>query len=133
MMAATIGLVEGAEGVPIILAGGTQMAAVAVLLSQMTDMSKHDIALSTTRWVAEDSSANLFGIMHSANLNIPVLIANLSFAASKFEGLLAYEKGFVKEGVGAGGISATAMLKGVPKWEIENTVESIYAHMVESK
>lgn len=133
MMAATIGLVEGAEGIPIILAGGTQMATVAVLLSQLIDISKRDIALSTTRWVAEDSSANLFGIMHNAGLNIPVLVANLSFAGSKFDGLKAYEQGFVKEGVGAGGISVAAMLKGVPKWEIENTVESMYAHLVGSK
>jgi uncharacterized protein (TIGR00303 family) len=133
MMAATIGLVQGAAGIPIILAGGTQMAAVAVLLSRMTDMSKQDIALSTTRWVAEDSSANLFGILHNAGLNIPVLVANLSFAGSKFDGLKAYEQGFVKEGVGAGGISVAAMLKGVPKWEIENTVETMYAHLVGSK
>lgn len=133
MMAATIGLIQGAEGVPVILAGGTQMAAVAVLLSRMTDISKCNIALSTTRWVAEDGSANLFGILHNAGVNIPVLIANLSFAASKFDGLKAYEAGYVKEGVGAGGISAAAMLKGIPKSKIEGTVEAIYAHLAAGK
>lgn len=132
MMAATIGLVMGAKDVPVILAGGTQMASVAVLLSKMCDISKLNIALSTTRWVAEDSSANLFGILRHAGLNIPVLVANLSFAASRFEGLKAYESGYVKEGVGAGGISAIAMVKGVSKAMIENTVETMYSGILEN-
>lgn len=130
MMAATIGLVQGAQGVPIILAGGTQMAAVAVLLSKMFDLSKFDIALSTTRWVVEDSTSSLFGILKGGNVNIPVLVADLSFARSKHEGLLAYEKGYVKEGVGAGGLAAAAMLKGVSKEKIEDTVESMYSNLV---
>ena len=130
MMAATIGLVLGAKGMPVILAGGTQMATVAVLLSKMCDMGELDLALSTTRWVAEDSSSSLFGILKG--VNIPVLVANLSFARSKFAGLLAYEQGFVKEGVGAGGISAATILKGVPASKIEDTVEFMYSMMIGS-
>lgn len=130
MMAGTIGLIMGAKGVPIILAGGTQMAAVAVLLSKMIDIDSMDIALSTTRWVAQDQSSNLFGILKQAGVNIPVLVANLSFAGTKYEGLLAYEKGYVKEGVGAGGISAVAMVNGVKKSDIESTVETMYGFLV---
>lgn len=130
MMAATIGLVQGAQGVPVILAGGTQMAVVAVSLSKMCDLSKFNIALSTTRWVVEDSTSSLFGILKGGNVNIPVLVANLSFARSKHEGLLAYEKGYVKEGVGAGGLAAVAMLKGVSKTKIEDTVEFMYSKIV---
>jgi uncharacterized protein (TIGR00303 family) len=130
MMAATIGLVQGAEGVPVILAGGTQMAVVAILISKILDMGKLDLALGTTRWVVEDSSSSLFGILNGANVNIPVLTANLSFARSKYSGLLAYERGVAKEGVGAGGIAAATILKGVPKEKIEDTVESIYSEMV---
>lgn len=133
MMAATIGLVQGAEGIPVVLAGGTQMAAVAVLLSKMCDLGRLNLALSTTRWVAEDRSSSLFGILRGTGVDVPVLVANLSFAASKFKGLLAYEEGFVKEGVGAGGISAAAMLKGVPASKIEETVELMYSKMVESR
>jgi hypothetical protein len=33
--------------------------------------------------------------------------------------------------VGAGGIAAAAMLKGVPKTQIEDTVESIYKMLIE--
>lgn len=130
MMAATIGLVQGAQSIPIILAGGTQMAVVSILISKMMDISQADLALSTTRWVAEDSTSNMFGILKNAGVNIPILVANLSFARSKYPGLLAYERGMVKEGVGAGGISAATMLKGVPKEKIEDTVESIYSLMV---
>jgi uncharacterized protein (TIGR00303 family) len=130
MMAATIGLVQGARGIPVILAGGTQMAVVAVLLSKMLDISKFDLALSTTRWVVEDQSANLLGILKGTGADIPVLVSNLSFARSKYPGLLAYERGVAKEGVGAGGICAATMLKGIPKEKIEDTVESIYSKMV---
>jgi uncharacterized protein (TIGR00303 family) len=130
MMAATIGLVQGARGIPVILAGGTQMAAIAVLLSKIGDPGKLDIALSTTRWVVEDSTSSLFGILKGGNANIPVIVANLSFARSKLPGLLAYEKGYVKEGVGAGGLAAAAILKGIPKEKIEDTVEFMYSKMI---
>jgi uncharacterized protein (TIGR00303 family) len=131
MMAGALGLIMGARKVPIILAGGTQMAAVAVLLSKIVDIRGFDIALGTTGWVAKDKSANLFGILKQANVDIPVLVSELSFARSKFDGLQAYEQGFVKEGVGAGGISAAAMLKGVPRAKIEDTVESLYSQLIE--
>ncbi len=130
MMAATIGLVQGAKGVPVILAGGTQMAAVAVLLSRMDGPGEHDIALATTRWVAEDGSASLFGILRSSGTSIPVIVANISFAGSKYKGLQAYEKGYVKEGVGAGGIAAAAILKGIKKEKIEETVELLYSRLM---
>jgi uncharacterized protein (TIGR00303 family) len=130
MMAATIGLMLGAKGVPVILAGGTQMASVMVLFSKLYDIKEYKVALSTTRWVAEDTSSKLFGILEQTGIKVPVLVANISFAKSKFEGLLAYEKGYVKEGVGAGGISAVAMLKGIPKEKIESTVEEIYGFLV---
>lgn len=130
MMAGTLGIILGAKNIPIILAGGTQMAAVAVLLSKLVDIKNFNIALATTGWVAKDKTANLFGILDQAGVNIPVMVSELSFARSKFDGLQAYEQGFVKEGVGAGGISAAAMLKGVPKAKIEDTVEFIYSKMV---
>lgn len=130
MMAAAIGLVLGAQGKPVLLAGGTQMAVVAILISKMLGTGKLDVALGTTRWVVEDNTSSLFGILEGAGVNVPVLVANLSFARSKYPGLLAYERGMVKEGVGAGGICAAAMLKGVPKEKIEDTVEAIYSKMV---
>jgi NaMN:DMB phosphoribosyltransferase len=107
------------------------MAAVAVLLSKIVDINGLDIALGTTGWVAKDKSANLFGILKEAKVDLPVLVSELSFARSKYDGLLAYEQGFVKEGVGAGGIAAAAMLKGVPKTQIEDTVESVYKMLIE--
>ena len=131
MMAGAIGLVLGARKVPIVLAGGTQMAVVAVLLSKIVGLESLDIALGTTGWVAKDQSANLFGILEQAGAKVPVLVSELSFARSKFDGLLAYEQGYVKEGVGAGGIAAAAMLKGVPKAAIEDRVELLYKQLLE--
>jgi NaMN:DMB phosphoribosyltransferase len=41
--------------------------------------------------------------------DVPVLAADMDFGGSRFEGLRAYEKGIVKEGVGAGGAAIAAM------------------------
>ena len=41
---------------------------------------------------------------------MPLLATQLSFAAAQAEALRAYERGFVKEGVGAGGCAIAAHL-----------------------
>jgi len=43
--------------------------------------------------------------------DIPVLSINPKLEDSKFDGLRAYSKGFVKEGVGAGGSMIASILK----------------------
>ncbi len=59
MMPAVMGLVAGFQGTEtsVILAGGTQMAAVYALIKHM-GFNTEKLAIATTRYVVEDKSAN---------------------------------------------------------------------------
>lgn len=98
---------------PVLLAGGTQMLAVYALMGAIAaaegcDWNPQNVVVGTTRWVAEDATGDTVGL---AKLTGACLIATrLSFAESRFEALRAYEQGFVKEGVGAGGCAIAASL-----------------------
>jgi uncharacterized protein (TIGR00303 family) len=98
----------------VLLAGGTQMLAVYALTRAIATQipcawNPKEIAIGTTRWVAEDSTGDTVGL---ANLvgDVPLIASQLSFAESNFAQLRAYERGFVKEGVGAGGAAIAAHL-----------------------
>ena len=93
----------------VILAGGTQMAAVLAFAKSMGFDGKNT-AIGTTSYVAEDKSANLVDMILQI-LDIPILVAKLKLAESKISGLNSYAEGFVKEGAGAGGASIGCMLK----------------------
>ncbi len=98
---------------PVLLAGGTQMLAVYALMVALAkaegyDWNPNQVVVGTTRWVAEDATGDTVGL---AELTGACLMATqLSFANSRFEALRAYEQGFVKEGVGAGGCAIAAAL-----------------------
>lgn len=93
----------------VILAGGTQMAAV-LAFSKITGYNKDNVALATTSYVTGDESANLVDMVSQID-QIPVFSVKLALGKSKIDGLRAFADGFVKEGVGAGGASLAAMIK----------------------
>ncbi len=110
MIPAAAGLIVGAaHKIPVILAGGTQMAAVLAVVKGMDASVLGNVAIGTTRWIANDRSSSLVGLVEQI-AHVPIMAANLNFANSRFEGLRIYETGLVKEGVGAGGSSIAAML-----------------------
>lgn len=109
------GLALGAAqmGVDVLLAGGTQMLAVIALVLALDPAAPLErFAIGTTRWVAEDPSADLAGLAHDVCPLLPVLAARLDFSSSRHTGLQAYERFFVKEGAGAGGACVAALLAG---------------------
>jgi len=109
MMPAFAGLVIGAASqVPVLMAGGTQMTAVLGIINALKPDVLCNVAIGTTRWVVNDSSSDISGIVREI-ADIPVLAADLDFGSSRFAGLKAYEMGIVKEGVGAGGAAIAAM------------------------
>ena len=109
MMPAFAGLVIGAGSeIPVLMAGGTQMTAVLALVKALNADVLCNVAVGTTRWVVDDASSDIRGIVDQI-ADVPVLAADLDFGSSRFEGLRAYEKGIVKEGVGAGGAAIAAM------------------------
>jgi uncharacterized protein (TIGR00303 family) len=130
MMPAFAGLVTGAASqVPVLMAGGTQMTAVLALVNALKPDVLCNVAIGTTRWVVSDSSSDIRGIVEQV-ADVPVLAADLDFGGSRFDGLKAYERGIVKEGVGAGGAAIAAMVStegAVTKEMLLNDIERNYA------
>ena len=116
------------SGVKVILAGGTQMIAVAGILKRLDiNYDPDNICIATTKWVTEDEYADVVYLMRELNLNIPLISAKLDFSNSNYENLKLYEKGYVKEGVGAGGLASVVF----NNLEITNNqflekIESVY-------
>jgi uncharacterized protein (TIGR00303 family) len=97
----------------VLLAGGTQMLAVFALAEAIARVERlnwlpDQVVVGTTRWVAEDPTGDTVGL--AALLKVPLLATQLSFAESRYAALRAYEQGYVKEGVGAGGAAIAAHL-----------------------
>jgi uncharacterized protein (TIGR00303 family) len=110
----------------VILAGGTQMAAVLAFAKSMGFEGKNT-AIGTTSYVSDDKSANLIETV-SQILDIPILVAKLKLAESHISGLRSYAEGFVKEGAGAGGASIACMLKtGIDAKGLLDLTEKEYA------
>ncbi|MEJ2241959.1 MAG: TIGR00303 family protein, partial [Candidatus Bathyarchaeota archaeon] len=135
MQPALAGLVLGAANkVPVILAGGTQMAAVLAIANELDSKVKDNLAIGTTRWIVNDRNSNLIDLVNQI-VDIPIFAANLNFTKSELEGLKAYEKGIVKEGVGCGGATISAMLKyekTITKDKMLRQIEINYNHLVNS-
>jgi uncharacterized protein (TIGR00303 family) len=112
MMPAVAGIAAGAigEGGRVMLAGGTQMAAVLAVMKALRTPLVSRVCIGTTSYVAGDRSSDLAGLVRAV-ADVPVLACDLHLGESKKQGLQAFAKGFVKEGVGAGGSSIAAMLK----------------------
>lgn len=111
MMPAFAGLVLGAAArVPVLMAGGTQIGAVLAIVKTLNRRVLGNLAIGTTRWIIADETSDLKGITTQI-ADVPILAADLDFSRSRFDGLRAYERGFVKEGVGAGGAAIAAMIK----------------------
>ncbi len=98
----------------VMLAGGTQMLAVyalarSIATSQNLDWQPEEVVVGTTRWVAEDPTGDTVGLAKMIG-SVPLIASQLNFSQSKYPQLRAYEQGYVKEGVGAGGCSVAAQL-----------------------
>jgi uncharacterized protein (TIGR00303 family) len=119
----------------VLMAGGTQMTSVLAVVNALNPDVLCNVAIGTTRWVANDSSSDICGIVAQI-ANVPVLAADIDFAQSRFPGLKAYEKGIVKEGVGAGGAAIAAMAKlggAVTKDMLLKEIERNYAALMGTK
>jgi len=136
MMAAAAGVAVGAaEHVPVLLAGGTQMAAVLAVMKGMDDTVLDNVALGTTRWIVKDKTSDIYGLV-SKIAKVPVIAADLNFSQSRYDGLKIYETGLVKEGVGAGGVTLAAMAATegkVTSRTMLDEIEKSYARLVSKR
>ncbi len=112
MMPSVAGLASGAimGGAKVMLAGGTQMAPVLAVLKGLGTPLKN-VCVGTTKYVADDKSSDLVGLVRAVASGVPVFSCDLHLGDSTKAGLRAFAAGFVKEGVGAGGASIAAMVK----------------------
>jgi uncharacterized protein (TIGR00303 family) len=136
MMPAFTGLVVGAAAqIPVLMAGGTQMASILAVVNALNPDVLCNVAIGTTRWVVNDVSSDIRSIVAQI-ADVPLLAADIDFSPSRFSGLKAYEKGIVKEGVGAGGASIAAMAKSggaITKDILLREIEKNYAELMETK
>ena len=98
----------------LILAGGTQMLAVYQLIKIIVKTFHYkanleNILVGTTRWILEDKSGDILGLAKSIG-GVPLLATQLNFSKSCYEQLQVYEKGYVKEGMGAGACAVASSI-----------------------
>ncbi|MGD1901743.1 MAG: nicotinate mononucleotide-dependent phosphoribosyltransferase CobT [Geitlerinemataceae cyanobacterium] len=122
------------SSVPVLLAGGTQMLTVWKLGQRLasrrnSSWSRDRVAVGTTRWVVEDGSAGAIELAEA--IGAPLLATGLDLSASRYESLRAYERGFVKEGVGAGGAAIGATLhRGWGSAEMVAAIDALAAETI---
>lgn len=114
MQAVVAGMaLSASRQVGVLLAGGTQMLAVYGLMQRLVKQGSRgnleNVVVGTTRWVAEDMTGDTIGLAKTLK-DISLLSTSLSFVNSNYPQLAAYEAGYVKEGVGAGGCAIASHL-----------------------
>jgi len=131
MLIFNAGFVLGLQGrnIKTILAGGTQMAALLLLINSIVNLmegaiSGDDLALCTTKWVYEDPNSDIEGLLGMLDFPISAYYADFDFSLSDHPALKLYDEGEAKEGVGAGGALIYGLLNGLSKEEITRKVES---------
>jgi uncharacterized protein (TIGR00303 family) len=127
-----VGAAEAKQDV--LLAGGSQMLAVAALVAALRGQEALErVAIGTTRWVVDDPAADIAGLAAEVWSNLPVVAINLDFARSRHPGLRQYEVGLVKEGVGAGGACIAAILAtGIRIETLEAAIDDAYDQVIMS-
>ncbi len=112
--------------VEVVLAGGTQMMAVAALLRDMNET--RPMLVATTKYICEDKTSCF--IQYADKIGVDWYSAPLDFSNSKYQGLADYEKGFVKEGVGMGGAVWFAQQNGVSVDAVTKRTEALYEALI---
>ncbi len=123
------GMLSSASSVSkVMLAGGTQMAAVLAFASKI-GFDEENTAIGTTSYITNDKTANFKELVNDI-ADIPILSVDPGMKNSKFSGLKAFSEGFAKEGVGAGGSIISSMLKtGITSENFLNLVEKEYQRL----
>lgn len=120
-LAAGLLLAAAEAGVPMLLAGGSQMAAVLALALALAPAALRPAlaaaaAVGTTAWVAEEAGSDLPLLLRRIGERWGVeplaFATDLRFPDPIHPALADYERGFVKEGVGAGGLALLWQLSG---------------------
>ncbi|MFL6488407.1 MAG: nicotinate mononucleotide-dependent phosphoribosyltransferase CobT [Nitrososphaera sp.] len=136
MMSSVAGIASGvlSENGKVMLAGGTQMSAVVAILKRL-GRSLNGLCIGTTTYITKDPSSDLSSLVSAASKRVPILSCDLHLGESSKPGLQAFAKGFVKEGVGAGGASIVAITKSrgrITSKKLMNAIEKEYEVSIEA-
>lgn len=112
----------------VVLAGGTQMATVLLLVNSLVNImggeyDASNTALCTTKWILDDESSDIKAILQLLDFDINAYASDFSFSDSSFEALKLYDEGEAKEGVGAGGALCYGALNAVNHKDVINQIE----------
>ncbi len=129
-----VGILLGARHAnqSVLLGGGSQMLAILALALSEVNLDFRSafvegVAIGTTSWLLEESlssretNSSFLKLMNEVGkhfkVNLVGLASGLRFKTSTEKVLRDYEKGYIKEGVGAGALTLLAQLKGISSIE----------------
>ncbi len=111
---------------PIILGGGTQMAAVLLIIDALKlKIENQNVALMTTKWVYEDKNSDIKGLLEQLSFDIDGYYSDFDFSKANIPVLKLYDEGEAKEGVGAGAALCYAQMLGFSNDEILKNIERV--------
>lgn len=121
-------LLEASKRFHIVLAGGTQMAAVLLIADKLREdllqrINSNNITLATTAWVAKDKNSDIKKLLSMLSYTPHTLYTDFSFAQSEIDILKKYDEGEAKEGVGAGAALAYATTNALTNEQLLNEIE----------
>jgi len=113
----------------VLLAGGTQMAAVllvvnSILRSMEGAIDSSNIALCTTKWINEDENSNIKALLEQLDFPINAYASDFDFSNSSHPALKLYDEGEAKEGVGCGGALCYASINSIDEKDLISKIES---------
>ncbi len=137
MIPSVTGIAQGVidNGGRVMLAGGTQMCSILSILKSL-NVKTDKVVIGTTKYIFNDHSADFTNLVLSIDNNVGIVISDLHLIESTKLGLKAFANGFVKEGVGAGGVSIATMINANGKLNGEillKYIEREYEKNIEKK
>lgn len=113
----------------VVLAGGTQMATVllvvnSILESMQGEINSSNIALCTTKWINEDENSNIKALLEQLSFPVNAYASDFDFKESNHPALKLYDEGEAKEGVGCGAALCYASINGINKKDLTSKIES---------
>ena len=121
-------LLEASKRFQIVLAGGTQMAACLLIADKLKEdvlmrIKNENVTLATTKWVAQDTNADIAHILQQLSYTPHALYTDFSFEKTQIPILKKYDEGEAKEGVGAGASLAYAFKNSLSNQTLLDQIE----------
>ncbi len=128
-------LYEATKRFEVVLAGGTQMAAVLLIADKLRETmllrpNHKNLTLATTGWVAHDPKSDIKKLLNLLSYEPKALYTPFSFASAEIPVLKKYDEGEAKEGVGAGGALAYGAAHGLKEEAIVENIELMLYEMM---